>query len=60
MEKKQRILNFVLVGISLFIIVEFLFGILNWHEHWWILMAWFAPLLGGIPYFVVTKRGEKS
>jgi hypothetical protein len=48
MKEKQSILNIILVGISIFIVEEFLLGILSWQEHWWILLCWFMPLLGGV------------
>jgi len=62
MKKNQRILTFILIGISLFIILEFLFGILNWNEHWWVLICWFFPLLGGviIPYYRKNKQKSKK
>ena len=53
MTKKQRRLNIFLIAISILIVLEFLMGWLTWEHHWWVLAAWFFPLLGGvsIPYF---------
>ena len=53
MTKKQRRLNIFLIAISILIVLEFLMGWLTWEVHWWVLAAWFFPLLGGvsIPYF---------
>ena len=53
MAKKQRLLNIFIISISILIVVEFIIGWLTWEEHWWVLAAWFFPLLGGvsIPYF---------
>ena len=53
MTKKQRRLNIFLIAISILIVLEFLMGWLTWEHHWWVLVAWFFPLLGGvsIPYF---------
>ena len=56
MKKKQRVLNFILLGVSLLIIIEFLLGILRWNEHWWILLCWFFPLLGGITISYYRKK----
>ena len=53
MAKNQRILNLILFAISVLIAIEFFIGWLTWEAHWWVLAAWFFPLLGGvsIPYF---------
>jgi len=53
MAKKQRILNLILFAISVLIAIEFFIGWLTWEADWWVLAAWFFPLLGGvsIPYF---------
>jgi len=58
MTKKQRILNVFIISISILIIVEFLIGWLTWEEHWWVLISWFFPILGGvsIPYFKKSKK----
>ena len=58
MAKKQRILNVFIIFISILIIVEFLIGWLTWEEHWWVLISWFFPILGGvsIPYFKKSKK----
>jgi len=58
MIKKQRILNVFIISISILIIVEFLIGWLTWEEHWWVLISWFFPILGGvsIPYFKKSKK----
>ena len=53
MTKKQRRLNIFLIAISILIVLEFFIGWLTWENDWWVLAAWFFPLLGGvsIPYF---------
>ena len=53
MTKKQRLLNIFIISISILIVVEFLIGWLTWEEHWWVLISWFFPILGGvsIPYY---------
>jgi transcriptional regulator with XRE-family HTH domain len=53
MTKNQRILNLILFAISVLIAIEFFIGWLTWEADWWVLAAWFFPLLGGvsIPYF---------
>mgnify|MGYP001823366066 CR=1 FL=1 len=58
MTKKQRLLNLFLISISILIVVEFLIGWLTWQEHWWVLICWFFPLLGGvsIPYYKRRKK----
>lgn len=45
---KQRLLNVFLMAISVLIIVEFLIGWLTWEDHWWVLISWVFPVLGGI------------
>jgi len=51
--KKQRRLNIFLIATSVLIVLEFFIGWLSWENDWWVLAAWFFPLLGGvsIPYF---------
>jgi len=51
--KKQKWLNIFLVLISLLIIFNFAVGWFTWQEHWYVLLAWFFPVLAGvsIPYF---------
>ena len=58
MTKKQNALNIFLAAISILIVVEFLIGWLTWEQHWWVLISWFFPLLGGvsIPYFKKSKK----
>ena len=58
MSKSQRLLNIFLVAISMLIVVEFLVGWLTWEEHWWVLVGWFFPLLGGvsIPYYKKKRK----
>ena len=58
MTKKQNALNIFLAAISTLIVVEFLIGWLTWEQHWWVLISWFFPLLGGvsIPYFKKSKK----
>lgn len=58
MTKKQNILNIFLASISILIVIEFLIGWLTWEQHWWVPMAWFFPLLGGvsIPYLKTPKK----
>ena len=58
MTKKQNALNIFLAAISTLIVVEFLLGWLTWEQHWWVLISWFFPLLGGvsIPYFKKSKK----
>ena len=53
MTKKQRRLNIFLIAISVLIVLEFFIGWLTWENDWWVLAAWFFPLLGGVsfPYF---------
>jgi transcriptional regulator with XRE-family HTH domain len=60
MKKKQRILNLTLLGISVLIIIEFILGILSWKEHWWVLLCWFFPLLGGISITYYRKKHTGS
>ena len=57
MTKKQRLLNIFIIFISILIVVEFLIGWLTWDEHWWVLIGWFFPILGGvsIPYYKKRK-----
>ena len=52
MTKQQRLLHVFLIAISVLIVVEFLIGWLTWEDHWWVLISWLFPLLGGIsiPY----------
>ena len=58
MTKKQNALNIFLAAISMLIVVEFILGWLTWEQHWWVLISWFFPLLGGvsIPYFKKSKK----
>lgn len=60
MTKKQRLLNLFIISISILIVVEFLIGWLTWEEHWWVLISWFFPILGGvsIPYY--KKQFKKT
>ena len=53
MTKKQRLLNIFIISISILIVVEFIIRWLTWEEHWWVLIGWSIPILGGvsIPYF---------
>ena len=57
MTKKQRLLNIFIISISILIVVEFFIGWLTWDEHWWVLISWFFPILGGvsIPYYKKRK-----
>ena len=57
MTTKQRLLNIFIISISILIVVEFIIGWLTWEEHWWVLISWFFPILGGvsIPYFKKEK-----
>lgn len=57
MTKKQRLLNIFIISISILIVVEFIIGWLTWEEHWWVLISWFFPILGGvsIPYYKKEK-----
>ena len=57
MTKKQRLLNIFIISISILIVVEFFIGWLTWDEHWWVLIGWFFPILGGvsIPYYKKRK-----
>ena len=57
MTKKQRLLNIFIISISILIVVEFLIGWLTCEEHWWVLISWFFPILGGvsIPYYKKRK-----
>lgn len=48
MTKQQRLLHVFLIAISVLIVVEFLIGWLTWEDHWWVLISWFFPVLGGI------------
>ena len=58
MTKKQRLLNIFIISISILIVVEFIIGWLTWEEHWWVLISWFFPILGGvsIPYYKKKKN----
>ena len=62
MRKKHKILNVFLWGISLLIAAEFLLGVFNWNEHWWVIVGWFIPILGGIsiPYYKRKQYTNKS
>ena len=57
MTKKQRLLNILIISISILIVVEFIIGWLTWEEHWWVLIGWSIPILGGvsIPYYKKEK-----
>ena len=57
MTKKQRLLNIFIISISILIVVEFIIGWLTWEEHWWVLIGWYIPILGGvsIPYYKKEK-----
>ena len=57
MTKKQRLLNIFIISISILIVVEFIIGWLTWEEHWWVLIGWSIPILGGvsIPYYKKEK-----
>ena len=57
MTKKQSLLNIFIISISILIVVEFIIGWLTWEEHWWVLISWFFPILGGvsIPYYKKEK-----
>ncbi len=59
MKKQQKILNYTVLGISILILMEFLLGVLNWNEHWWILLAWFLPLFGGMYVFKNKNHNPK-
>ena len=58
--KKQKWLNIFLVSISLLIIFNFVVGWFTWQEHWYVLPAWFFPILGGvsIPYFKKNRKDK--
>lgn len=55
----QKTLNIVVIVISLIVIGTFVVGIFSLARDWWILAAWFFPVLfgGGIR---VLKKGEKT
>jgi hypothetical protein len=56
--KKQKWLNIFLVSISLLIIFNFAVGWFTWQEHWYVLPAWFFPILAGVA-FPILKKTEK-
>lgn len=58
--KKQKWLNIFLVSISLLIIFNFAVGWFTWQEHWYVLPAWFFPILAGvsIPYFKKKQKRQ--
>ena len=58
--KKQKWLNIFLVSISLLIIFNYAVGWFTWQEHWYVLTAWFFPILAGvsIPYFKKNKTDK--
>ena len=60
MTKKQRLLNIFIISISILIVVEFIIGWLTWEEHWWVLIGWSIPILGGvsIPYYKKEKSKQ--
>ena len=60
MTKKQRLLNIFIISISILIVVEFIIGWLTWEEHWWVLISWFFPILGGvsIPYYKKKNQNQ--
>ena len=60
MTKKQRLLNIFIISISILIVVEFIIGWLKWEEHWWVLISWFFPILGGvsIPYYKKKNQNQ--
>ena len=62
MTKKQRLLNIFIISISILIVVEFIIGWLTWEEHWWVLISWFFPILGGvsIPYYKKIKKNQNQ
>ena len=55
MTKKQRLLNLFIISISILIVVEFLIGWLTWEEHWWVLISWFFPILGGVSVYKIRS-----
>jgi len=59
MTKKQRLLNIFIISSSILIVVEFLIGWLTWEEHWWVLISWFFPILGGVSITYYKKRKGK-
>lgn len=62
MTKKQRLLNIFIISISILIVGEFIIGWLTWEEHWWVLISWFFPILGGvsIPYYKKSKKNQNQ
>lgn len=62
MTKKQSLLNIFIISISILIVVEFIIGWLTWEEHWWVLISWFFPILGGvsIPYYKKSKKNQNQ
>jgi len=60
MTKKQRLLNIFIISISILIVVEFIIGWLTWEEHWWVLIGWSIPILGGvsIPYYKKKNQNQ--
>ncbi|MEM9052962.1 MAG: helix-turn-helix domain-containing protein, partial [Bacteroidota bacterium] len=57
MKKKQRLLQIVIVSITLLIAVLFFIGIFTIEKDWWVLAAWLVPIFGGIsiPYYKRSK-----
>lgn len=54
----QRTLNILVVVVSCVIVGVFAFGELNWSDDWWVLAAWFLPLLGGWP--MIAKYAQSN
>ena len=46
-KRNNAILKGILIVISIGIVVEFLLGVLNIREDWWVLLCWFIPVLTG-------------
>lgn len=54
----QRTLNILVIAVSCVMLGGFVVGELRWSDHWWVLAAWFMPVLGGWP--MMTKRQQSQ
>ena len=60
MKRNNAILKGILIVISIGIVVEFLLGVLDIRQDWWVLLCWFIPVLTGGISLQYNKRLKKG
>ena len=57
-QMNQKTLNALVITISCTMVGVFALGELRWSDHWWVLAAWFLPLLDAWP--TMAKRTSRK